>query len=165
MLRTTLIQASHEEMKHRRRSKCQTYNTMPKPTEVLFVEDSPGDALLTGQILSEAMLPVRLTMARDGVQALTMLADRSFEPALVILDLSLPNVSGFEVLERNPRKEIPVVIFSASMNQVDMDRALALGAAAYTHKPMDLQAYRDAVLAMIDLWTEPKAEAKGVRTS
>jgi CheY-like chemotaxis protein len=131
---------------------------MSTPTEVLFVEDSPGDALLTGQILAEAMLPVKLRIARDGVQALTMLADRSFKPVLVILDLNLPTLSGFEVLQRNPRREIPVVIFSASMNQADMDRALGLGAAAYTHKPMDLQAYRDAVLAMIDLWAAPPAE-------
>jgi DNA-binding response OmpR family regulator len=94
-----------------------------------------------------------------------MLADRSFEPVLVILDLSLPNLSGFEVIERNPRKEIPVVIFSASMDQADMDRALALGAAAYTHKPMDLQAYRDSVLAMIDLWAGPPTEASIVGTS
>jgi CheY-like chemotaxis protein len=137
---------------------------MSRPTEVLFVEDSPGDALLTGHILAEAMLPVKLTIARDGVQALTMLANRSFEPVFVILDLNLPNLSGFEVLERNPRKEIPIVIFSASLNQADMDRALGLGAAAYTHKPMDLQAYRDAVLAMIDLWTGPLTEAKGLGT-
>jgi CheY-like chemotaxis protein len=134
-------------------------------TEVLFVEDSPGDALLTGQILAEAMFPVKLRLARDGVQALAMLADRSFEPVVIILDLNLPNLSGFDVLERNPRKEIPVVIFSASMNQADMDRALGLGAAAYTHKPMDLQAYRDAVLAMIDLWAGPLTEANGVGTS
>jgi CheY-like chemotaxis protein len=138
---------------------------MRNPTEVLFVEDSPGDALLTGQILAEAMLPVKLRLARDGVQALAMLADRSFEPVLVILDLNLPNLSGFDVLERNPRREIPVVIFSASMNQADMDRALGLGAAAYTHKPMDLQAYRDAVLAMIDLWAGPLANANGVGKS
>jgi CheY-like chemotaxis protein len=128
---------------------------MSRPTEVLFVEDSPGDALLTGHILAEAMLPVKLTIARDGALALTMLANQSFEPVLVILDLNLPNLSGFDVLEQNPRKEIPVVIFSASMNQADMDRAFELGAAAYTHKPMDLEAYRDAVLAMIDLWTDP----------
>jgi DNA-binding response OmpR family regulator len=90
------------------------------------------------------MLPVKLRIARDGALALTMLADRSFEPILVILDLRLPNLSGFDVFKRNPRNEIPVVIFSASMNQADMDQALALGAAAYTHKPMDVQAYRDA---------------------
>ena len=138
---------------------------MCNPTEVLFVEDSPGDTLLTGQILAEATLPVKLRLARDGVQALAMLADRSFEPVLVILDLNLPNLSGFDVLERNPRREIPVVIFSASMNQADMDRALGLGAAAYTNKPMDLQAYRDAVLAMIDLWAGPLANANGVGKS
>jgi CheY-like chemotaxis protein len=131
---------------------------MSTPTEVLFVEDSPGDALLTGHILAEAMLPVKLTIARDGALALTMLANQSFELVLVILDLNLPNLSGFDVLEQNPRKEIPVVVFSASMNQADMDRAFELGAAAYTPKPMDLEAYRDAVLAMIDLWTDTQTE-------
>jgi CheY-like chemotaxis protein len=139
---------------------------MPRePAQVLFVEDSPGDALLTARILAEAMLPVKLTIARDGVQGLTMLADRSFEPVLVILDLSLPDLSGFDLLQRNPRKDIPVVIFSASMNQADMDRALALGAAAYTPKPLDLEAYRDSVLAMIDLWADLRTDASRVGAS
>jgi len=62
--------------------------------EVLFVEDSAGDALLTRQILAESALPVRLHIARDGEQALAMLRDEWFRPAMIILDLSLPRVSG-----------------------------------------------------------------------
>jgi CheY-like chemotaxis protein len=127
--------------------------------EVLFVEDSAGDALLTGQILADALVPVKLTIARDGVQALLMLASRTFKPAMIILDLNLPVLSGYDVLKRNPRKDIPVVIFTASMNPVDADRAMALGAAAVVQKPMDIQAYRDAVLAMIDLWAMPETNS------
>ena len=134
---------------------------MPAPPEVLYVEDSAGDALLTGQILAEAVPAVKLTVARDGEQALTMLADRSFAPVLIILDLNLPVLSGFDVLERNPRPEIPVVVFSVSVNPSDMDRALATGAHACFQKPLDLGAYRDAVLAMIDLWASPGQEATG----
>jgi CheY-like chemotaxis protein len=134
-------------------------------TTILFVEDSAGDALLTGQILAEHLRPVKLAIARDGVQALMMLADRSFEPAMIILDLSLPMLSGFDVLERNPRKEVPVVIFSASVNKADEDRAYALGAAAFVQKPMDFQAYRDVVLAMIDVWALPGKDASGAATS
>jgi CheY-like chemotaxis protein len=135
---------------------------MTREIEVLFVEDSAGDALLTGQILADALLPVKLTIARDGVQALMNLYEPSCEPALIILDLNLPVLSGYEVLQRNPRKNIPVVIFTASMNPADADRAMDLGAAAVVQKPMDLHAYRDAVLAMIDLWAIPDANSPAI---
>jgi CheY-like chemotaxis protein len=124
-------------------------------TEVLFVEDSAGDALLTQQILAESALPVRLHIARDGEQALAMLADERFRPAMIILDLSLPKVSGFDVLEQNPRKNIPVVIFSASVRLSDKERTLLLGAKEYVNKPTDMLGYRDAVLGMVRNWAMP----------
>lgn len=121
-------------------------------TEVLFVEDSAGDALLTNQILAESLPHVKLHIARDGEQALAMLADEHFRPAMIILDLSLPKLSGFEVLERNPQKDIPVVIFSASSRPDDMERTLSLGAKEYIHKPINLPGYRSAVLQMVRNW-------------
>ena len=120
--------------------------------QVLFVEDSAGDALLTGQILAGLRVPVKLTVARDGQQALSLLADRSYKPDLIILDLNLPIISGHVVLQRNERKEIPVVVFSVSWNDADIDRAFALGAREYIQKPMDLQAYKEAVRGMIEKW-------------
>ena len=134
-------------------------------TEVLLVEDSAGDALLTGQILNESARPVKLTIARDGVQALMMLADPTFEPAMIILDLTLPKLSGYDVLERNPREDIPVVVFTASTNQADDARALALGVRECFHKPMDMPSYRDAVLAMIDKWALRDQEAMRAASS
>jgi DNA-binding response OmpR family regulator len=133
---------------------------MPQ-TEVLFVEDSAGDALLTQQILTEAAPEVKLHIARDGEQALAMLHDNHFRPAMIILDLSLPKLSGFEVLERNPRKEIPVVIFSASQRTSDKERTLSLGAKEYVHKPMDMVGYRNAVVGMVRNWAMPGAGANG----
>jgi CheY-like chemotaxis protein len=131
------------------------------PIEVLFVEDSAGDALLTGQIVAEYVRPPKkLVNARDGIQALMMLSDPAFEPVLIILDLGLPMVSGLEVLERNPRKNIPVVIFSASFNDADVDRAFASGAVAYVQKPMDFVGYEKAVLEIIDKWALPEKEAR-----
>jgi CheY-like chemotaxis protein len=129
--------------------------------EVFFVEDSAGDALLTGQVLADYVLPVKLTIARDGSQALIMLANPAFNPVLIILDLNLPLVSGFDVLERNPRKEIPLVIFSVSSNPADEARALAQGAREYVQKPTDLQAYKDAVVEMIDKWALPETNSDG----
>jgi CheY-like chemotaxis protein len=129
--------------------------------EVLFVEDSAGDALLTQQILAESALPVRLHIARDGEQALAMLANERFRPAMIILDLSLPKLSGFEVLEQNPRKDIPVVIFSASQRVSDKERTLSLGAKEYIHKPMDMVGYRDAVLGTVRNWAMPEQDTNG----
>ena len=130
--------------------------------EVLFVEDSAGDVLLTQQILAESALPVRLHIARDGEQALAMLADERFRPAMIILDLSLPKISGFEVLEQNPRRDIPVVIFSASQRVSDKERTLSLGAKEYVHKPLDMVSYRNAVLGMVRNWAMPAGGADAV---
>ena len=119
---------------------------------MLFVEDSAGDALLTSQILAESVKPVKLVIARDGEQALIMLSDPTFAPALIVLDLNLPRVSGLDVLERNPRKDIPVVVFSVSSNAADATRALAMGARAFITKPMDMTGYKAAVQGMIQKW-------------
>ena len=132
--------------------------------EVLYVEDSAGDVLLTQQILGEFLQPVKLSVARDGQQALTMLADERFQPAMIILDLSLPDISGYEVLKRNPRKDIPVVIFSASQNPSDVAQTLSLGAKEYVHKPMDMAGYRNAVLGMVRNWAMPEDTSGAVPT-
>ena len=129
------------------------------PTQVLLIEDSAGDALLTSQIVTESSLPVKLVIARDGVQALVMLADPTFQPALIILDLNIPLISGHVVLERNQRRDIPVVIFSVSSDENEARRALALGAREYVQKPTDLESYKQAVLRMITKWTGSDQDA------
>ncbi len=132
------------------------YSQLPMPLdrriEVLYVEDSAGDVLIMGHVLREFLQPVNISIARDGGQALAMLADERFKPDLIILDLNLPVLSGFDVLERNPRKDIPVVIFSASKRTSDVERTLSLGAREYVQKPMDLQRYRDVMVGMVYNW-------------
>jgi DNA-binding response OmpR family regulator len=107
---------------------------------------------------------VKLSVARDGKQALTMLADERFQPAMIILDLSLPVLSGYDVLEQNPRKNVPIVIFSASMRSSDVERTLSMGAKEYIHKPMDMVGYRNAVLGMVRNWAMPEEEPSGAAT-
>jgi len=132
------------------------YSELPIPLdhriEVLYVEDSAGDVLIMKQILGEFLQPVNLSIARDGAQALAMLADERFKPDLIILDLNRPVLSGFEVLERNPRKDVPIVVFTASTREGDMEKTLSLGAREYVQKPIDLQRYRDAVVGMVCKW-------------
>ena len=129
---------------------------IPDWTMVLLVEDNAGDAVLIRQILGESPVPVKLVIARDGEQALQMLEDPEFTPEVIILDLNLPKLSGHAVLERNQRKDIPVVVFSSSWNETEIHRALNLGAREYVQKPAEIDAFADAVQGIISKWVARK---------
>ena len=123
-----------------------------KPIEVMLIEDDTGEALLIGEILAESPFPVTLRIARDGMQALFMLASGVFQPDLIIVDLNIPYVSGHGVIELFHPKDIPLVAFSSSVNEADRQRALALGAREYVQKPIDLCAYTNAVRGIVEKW-------------
>jgi len=91
---------------------------------------------------------VHLHIARDGEQALQILRERDFKPDLIILDLSLPKLSGYTVLEFCPEKT-PVVVFTASQSENDESRALSLGAREFVHKPMGVQDYKTTVCRIV----------------
>ena len=85
-----------------------------------------------------------------------MLADPNLQLDLIILDLNLPRITGLGVLERYYPGDIPVVVFSASSMQTDKEFAVALGASDYVQKPIDLQAFTDAVCGIINKWAGRK---------
>ena len=116
-----------------------------------MVEDNAGDALLAGQILAEAPVPVKLHIARDGAQALQMLSG-GLKPDVVILDLILPEIDGLRMMERYHPVDVPIVVFSASRRESDKLLAKALGASEYIVKPTDLQAFRDALFGIVERW-------------
>jgi DNA-binding response OmpR family regulator len=129
--------------------------------QVLLVEDNAGDALLVGQTLADAPLAIKLHIARDGVQALQMLS--TFKPDLIILDLILPELPGFDLMKRYHPADVPLVIFSGSNKESDKLLAKASGASDYVVKPSDLQVFRKAILGIIERWggrTEDTAAAK-----
>jgi chemotaxis family two-component system response regulator Rcp1 len=122
--------------------------------EVLLIEDNAGDALLVGQALGDSAASVHLNIARDGEQALQILMEPDYNPDLIILDLNIPKLSGYGVLASYPRrKTTPVVVFSASQNEADVDRAYSLGARDFVRKPLDLDDYKSAVSGMVQKWT------------
>ena len=135
-----------------------------KPVEVLLVEDEVGDALLASHLVVDCAARVKLHFARDGEEALRMLASPDLNLDLVILDLNIPKISGFTVLERRPTKDLPVVVFSSSWRGADAQKALALGACEYVQKPMDIQTYADVMCGMINKWTGQKKELSSERS-
>lgn len=121
---------------------------------VLLVEDNSADARLMTDFLSEKKTPSRLEWVTDGYQALDYVFQQNkFEsarrPDVIVLDLGLPRISGYEVLKqikRDPRyKDIPVIVLSTSSNPVDRVQCMALGADGFYSKPYNLKGYEDLI--------------------
>jgi len=129
--------------------------------EILLVEDNAGDAVLIRQILADASIPVNLHIARDGEQAVTMLTDAHFRPSLIILDLNIPRITGPALLEQWKSIDVPVVVFSSSLNDSERERVLALGARAFVQKPTDMEAFTAAVCGIVERFTRPGGKSAG----
>jgi DNA-binding response OmpR family regulator len=133
---------------------------------VLLVEDDPDHELLVEFALRRASLGIRIRAVPNGAAAIQYLSceppfnDREAYPipALIILDLNLPIVSGFEVLEwlqsREDLWEVPVVVFSASDDPEDSKRAFSLGARAYRVKSEDFDVLADPVREILKKWVK-----------
>ena len=124
--------------------------------EILLVEDNAGDAVLIRQILADESMLVNLHIVRDGEQALTMLSDAHFQPALIILDLNIPRISGPALLERWRSQKIPVVVFSSSISEAERARVLELGAREFVEKPTDIDDFTAVVRGIVGRYSMPE---------
>jgi CheY-like chemotaxis protein len=130
---------------------------------ILLAEDSPNDVELTLRALAEHNLANRVTVVRDGVEALDYLrrqgayADRRpGNPAVLLLDIKMPRLDGLSVL-REVRgdaalKRLPVVILTSSREESDLITSYDLGANAYVVKPVDFPSFIDAVKEVGVFW-------------
>jgi len=135
---------------------------------LLLVEDSQDDVMMTQRALGRAHIGNHLTVAHDGQQALDLLyADAmagSERFGLILLDLGLPKLDGREVLKRiwgdRRLRHIPVIVLTGSDEDEDMVRSYKSGAVAYLRKPVqvdqllravgDLHGYRLLIARMGD---------------
>lgn len=122
---------------------------------ILLVEDNPGDVVLFTEMLRSSDWSVDVDVAQDGESALTKLQQAAQQNACydaVVLDLNLPKIGGFEVLERIRADQVcPAMmrlVLSSSALEVDQARARALGADAYFVKPSEFLAYDDLLRAI-----------------
>jgi two-component system response regulator len=125
---------------------------------VLIVEDSQDDEEFVQRALAQSTA-AEVHVASDGEQALSALQDRKRAlPDLILLDIKLPKLSGFEVLERvraEPRTRfVPVVLLSSSDVPQDVARAYQLGANSYLRKPIALEAFLETVRGAAAYWLE-----------
>jgi CheY-like chemotaxis protein len=129
----------------------------PRQNPILLVEDNPDDEELTLMALKDAGVQNVVHVARDGAEALAYLfgseegesSERQPLPTLILLDLMLPKVNGFEVLEKiretERTKYIPVVILTSSDADADVARSYQLGVNSYVRKPVEFSEFVNSV--------------------
>ena len=136
---------------------------------ILLVEDSAKDIELTLAALEDSHLANRVVVLRDGSEALAYLRvhssgfDEEF-PAVILLDVKMPKVSGIEVLRAIKKdanlKQIPVVMLTSSREGPDLNDCYEFGANGYVVKPVDFSEFFEAVKAVGKYWAvvnEPPA--------
>ena len=128
-----------------------------QPISILLVEDNPGDSRLIKEVFKEGKVVNSLRIAKDGIEALSMLTDPSVDlPDLILLDLNLPRKRGLEVLEEikvNPDlKRIPVVVLTTSADENDILTSYDLHASAYLTKPVDLNEFIAVIRSLEEFW-------------
>jgi two-component system, chemotaxis family, response regulator Rcp1 len=126
---------------------------------ILLVEDNPADARLTVEAFRTSDPDTVLEICEDGESALARLHDSALAlPALVLLDLNLPGIDGREVLatiKSDARlRRLPVCVLTTSRAAEDVERAYDHHTNSYVVKPVDLNAFRDAIRRIRQFWFE-----------
>lgn len=131
---------------------------------ILIVEDNPDDEEFTLRALRRAKVTNEIVVTRDGSEAIDWLygigahvgRDTSASPAVVLLDLKLPKLSGIDVLNRMRAEEstryTPVVVLTSSSEDEDMLRSYASGANSYVRKPVEFADFANAVSQLGIYW-------------
>jgi CheY-like chemotaxis protein len=131
---------------------------------ILLVEDNKDDEMLTLRAFRKNHILNEVVVARDGVEALDYLfgtgahegRNLSVMPQVILLDLNLPRISGFEVLRRLRQDErtklLSVVVLTSSKEDEDIVRSYSLGASSYVRKPVDFAEFTEAIKTLGLFW-------------
>jgi CheY-like chemotaxis protein len=132
-----------------------------RPMEIMLVEDNFTDAALTIRALERGGVRHRLTLVRDGAEALEFLRRhgrfaRAPRPDLILLDLNLPKIDGRELLgiikSDDDLGSIPVVIMTGSDDYEDELRGQQLNVEGFVTKPVDMPKFLGLVKELKDFW-------------
>jgi DNA-binding response OmpR family regulator len=126
-----------------------------QPVNIVMIEDDEGHARLIEKNIRRAGISNDIRHFTDGTSALAYLYDAPEGPArngpaLVLLDLNLPDMSGTDILARikaegNPLKRTPVIVLTTTDDKVEIQRCYDLGANVYITKPVDYENFAVAI--------------------
>jgi CheY-like chemotaxis protein len=143
---------------------------MTPPPLILLVDDDANDVLLLERAFKRTKVSCQLEIVRNGEEAIEYLsgegcyADRETYPwpALVVLDLKMPMMDGFDVLkwwrEHGNKGNPPIIVMSASDQERDVRQAMELGATAYRVKPSDFDCLIAVAQELRDIWLMKKVD-------
>ena len=136
---------------------------MRKPVHILLVEDNEGDILLTTEALEESEITSKISVVRNGKDALDWVFKRhqhekSEDPDLILLDINLPLKSGHEVLQAiksdNTVKHIPVIMLTTSSSEQDINLSYQYAANCYITKPVEVRDFLNAISTLCRFWVK-----------
>ena len=136
-----------------------------------MIEDNPSDVELTRRALEKSRIANRLVVAEDGEAALEYLGREGPDklPALALLDLNLPRLSGLEVLQRiradARTRRLPVVILTSSKEEQDVAAGYDLGVNSYIRKPVDFNQFAHCIEQLGLYWLVLNEAAPGREVS
>lgn len=124
--------------------------------DILLVEDDPGHARLIEKNLRRSNITNQITIINDGQQAIDYLFKEGnytgsdhHSPLLVLLDLNLPGLDGYQILERmkgnSKTKHIPVIMLTTTDDVREVERCYSLGCNVYITKPVDYEHFSEAI--------------------
>ena len=127
---------------------------------VVIVDDNPADIELTKIAFEHHQESYKFFYFTDGLVFLKQLETNQTAYDLILLDLNLPGITGFEILERIRKIDLhsttPTIIFSTSSSTRDILMAYELGANAFITKPMDFETFEATLNAIIQFWNPKK---------
>ncbi|HEV8608378.1 MAG TPA: response regulator [Tepidisphaeraceae bacterium] len=132
-----------------------------KPLEILMVEDNPADVRLAQEAFKDGKIRNKLSVVKDGVEAMAFLRREEryhdeVRPDLIFLDLNLPRKDGREVLAEIKQDDnlmrIPVVILTTSRAEIDILKSYNLHANCYIVKPVDLDQFIHVIRSIENFW-------------
>ncbi|MVM32498.1 response regulator [Spirosoma sp. HMF4905] len=114
---------------------------MKKMYNILVVDDDPDDQLFIRMAFERVSVRYRIQLASNGLEGLGCIENNPVLPELILLDLNMPFLDGFEMLDHlkgsSRYRHVPIVILTTSDHQEDIDKAYALGANSFLTKPSD----------------------------
>lgn len=128
---------------------------------ILLVEDNPSDVELTRIAFERQNITEEVVIARDGIEAIEYLfgkngCDHQVIPHLILLDLKLPRLDGFCVLDRirshERTKHIPVVIVTTSNDEQTITRSYSIGANDFIHKSPGFRQFSETLSETVRKW-------------
>ena len=131
---------------------------------ILLVDDDKIERLKFKKVCQEANFKSNIIEAKDGETALLLLDDCKTPFDLIISDLNMPGIDGFEflsTLKNNSKlKNIPIVILSTSQRKIDLDRCYKFGISGYFTKPLKFSDYSDSVISLLKYWDKASLSSR-----